>query len=115
MPGKEPKLHVITGSGQIYDLAVDKPEITIGRKKDCDIILADPKVSRVHAKIAQEDDGFVLTDEGSFNGTRLNKNLIQSSLLEHNDKIEIGSNKIIFLTKDETMRYPSDKVVITEE
>ncbi len=115
MQGREPKLHVITGSGQIYDLAVDKSEITIGRKRDCDIVLADPKVSRVHAKIAQDDDGFVLTDEGSFNGTRLNKNLIQSSLLEHNDKIEIGSNKIIFLTKDETMRYPSDKVVITEE
>jgi len=103
------------GDGQIYDLPLAKPEISIGRKKDCDIVLADPKVSRVHAKIAKDEDGYVLTDEGSFNGTRLNKNLIQSSLLEHNDKIEIGSNKIYFLTKDETVRYPSDKVVITEE
>jgi adenylate cyclase len=110
-----PKLHVIPHDGQIYELRLDKPEICIGRKKDCDIIFADPRVSRVHAKITIEEDGYVLTDEGSFNGTRLNKNLIQTSLLRHNDKIEIGSNKIIFLTQDETVQYPSDKVVITDE
>lgn len=110
-----PTLHIIHHDGQIYNLPLDKHEICIGRKKECDVVLADPKVSRLHAKITREDDGFVLTDEGSFNGTRLNKNLIQTSLLQHNDTIEIGSNRIVFLTKEETVRYPRNNVLISDE
>lgn len=43
---------------------------TIGRNRDCDIVIADTSVSRVHAELVETDDGrFYLTDCGSKFGT----------------------------------------------
>ena len=43
---------------------------TIGRNRDCDIVIADTSVSRVHAELVETDDGrFYLTDCGSKYGT----------------------------------------------
>lgn len=44
----------------------------IGREPGCDMTLPDQTVSRWHASLKREDDGWLLTDLGSTNGTRLN-------------------------------------------
>jgi Domain of unknown function (DUF1707)/FHA domain len=45
---------------------------TIGREPACDMTLADRTVSRWHASLRQEPGGWLLSDLGSTNGTRLN-------------------------------------------
>jgi FHA domain/Domain of unknown function (DUF1707) len=45
---------------------------TIGRDADCDLVLTDMTVSRSHAGLRREAGGWLLTDAGSTNGTRLN-------------------------------------------
>jgi hypothetical protein len=45
---------------------------TIGRDEGCDLVLADSTVSRVHARLEQSPDGWLLDDLGSTNGTRVN-------------------------------------------
>jgi len=45
---------------------------TIGRDVACDLVLSDMTVSRSHAGLRREAGGWVLSDAGSMNGTRLN-------------------------------------------
>jgi pSer/pThr/pTyr-binding forkhead associated (FHA) protein len=45
---------------------------TIGRDAACDLVLADMTVSRTHAGLLRVADGWLLSDAGSTNGTRLN-------------------------------------------
>jgi FHA domain/DUF1707 SHOCT-like domain len=45
---------------------------SIGRDADCDLMIADMTVSRVHARLERAPDGWLLTDLASTNGTRVN-------------------------------------------
>ena len=51
---------------------LSRPETTIGRWKDNDVIVDDRWVSRNHARIHREDDRYVVEDLGSKNGTFVN-------------------------------------------
>jgi len=46
--------------------------MVIGRRADCDFIIEDSSVSRVHAVLIRFDDTWVLADHDSTNGTRIN-------------------------------------------
>ncbi|MGH3565335.1 MAG: FHA domain-containing protein [Pseudonocardia sp.] len=50
-------------------VAVTERVITVGRTRDNDVVLDDDSVSRRHARIVREADGFHVEDFGSFNGT----------------------------------------------
>ena len=70
--------------------------VTFGRGEDCDIVIADPAVSRHHAELRQEADGFVITDRGSSNGTRVNGVKITIQHLRPGDEIAIATHRFAF-------------------
>lgn len=81
--------------GQIFKLG---EEVTIGRR-GTDIVLADPKVSQLHAKIGIRDNKFVIVDVLSKNGTYVNGERIQGErVLEENDEIRIGDVVMVLKT-----------------
>lgn len=49
-----------------------KQELTIGREESCDITLPHVSVSKCHAKIVREKDGYYIVDNGSTNGVIIN-------------------------------------------
>jgi FHA domain/Domain of unknown function (DUF1707) len=49
-----------------------RDRVTIGRAPGSDCLLSDPSVSRRHAELRADGEGWVLVDVGSTNGTRLN-------------------------------------------
>ena len=53
--------------GQSFPLATDS--VTIGRDPMADIVLSDPEVSRQHARLTRDEEGFEIQDLGSTNGT----------------------------------------------
>jgi len=70
---------------------------TIGRSRDCDIVLDDAGISRRHAEIRPGDDGWVVADLGSTNGVRLNgRALAGARPLHAGDRVELGSTEIVF-------------------
>ncbi len=82
----------------VYDI---EPEVTsIGRSTDNDIVLKDPRVSRHHAEIRHEDDGYFLCDCASTNGTRVNGRKIQRKKLADVDVIGIGPFTLSFISKE---------------
>jgi hypothetical protein len=65
---------------------------TIGRNRDCDLCLTDLSVSRRHAQLVRREDGWIVSDLGSHNGTRLNGWLIREPVrLTAGDRIDFGS------------------------
>jgi hypothetical protein len=70
---------------------------TIGRSRQCDIVLTDPNVSRRHAEIRPRGGSWVLTDLGSTNGSRVNGRAIEDTeVLKPGDEIELGSTVLEF-------------------
>ena len=69
---------------------------TIGRTRDCDLCLTDLSVSRMHALLVRREDGWVLSDLGSHNGTRLNGWLVREPVpVQVGDRVEFGSMALI--------------------
>jgi hypothetical protein len=69
----------------------------IGRSADSDIVIAAHEVSRRHAQILPDRDGWTLTDLGSTNGVRLNgRPLGVPTRLQDGDVIEVGAVELIF-------------------
>jgi pSer/pThr/pTyr-binding forkhead associated (FHA) protein len=70
--------------------------VTFGRLPECTVSFDDSNVSRQHAEIRPEGDGFVLADLGSTNGTKVNGARITRHRLVDGDRITLGATIIEF-------------------
>lgn len=71
--------------------ALQGEQVTIGRSAGNDLVLADPEVSRRHARVVRRADGFAVEDIGSTNGTFVNgQRIAHLTLLQDGDTIDLG-------------------------
>ena len=61
------------------------------------MFLDDVTVSRNHAVLVRQDEGFVVEDQGSLNGTFVNRRRIDSAPLENGDELQIGKYRMTFI------------------
>ena len=95
-----PALVVRSGGGRQGETFHPQGErTTIGRSPDCGIFLDDVTVSRRHAVLAERDGTFTIEDQGSLNGTFLNRKRIESAELENGDELQIGKYRLIFRSR----------------
>lgn len=92
-PGGRVGTLVLT-DGQRVELS-ERP-VVIGRLPECDIVAPDPGVSRHHAEVRAEIDGFHLIDLGSTNGTIVNGVAVRAHHLEDGDELQFGSTVVRF-------------------
>ena len=94
-----PALVVRSGGGRAGEhFLLEQESTTVGRSPDCDIFLDDVTVSRRHALVKRSNDQFLIEDQGSLNGTFLNRRRIEPGGLEDGDEVQIGKYKLTFLT-----------------
>jgi Protein of unknown function (DUF3662)/FHA domain len=78
-------------------LIVGAGGVTMGRSRQCEVMVDDPNVSRQHAEIRPRGGSWVVTDLGSTNGSRLNgRRLEQPTVLKPGDEIELGTTTLTF-------------------
>jgi hypothetical protein len=95
-----PALVVRSGGGRAGETFRPAGERTrIGRSPDCDIFLDDVTVSRNHAVLVQRDGAFVVEDQGSLNGTFVNRRRIDNAELENGDELQIGKYRLTFVER----------------
>ncbi|MCX8043543.1 MAG: FHA domain-containing protein [Desulfobacterota bacterium] len=70
--------------------------LTIGRRETNTIVIDNLAVSGQHAKIDALDDGYLLTDLNSKNGTFVNDRMVTTHWLKPGDVITIGKHKLVF-------------------
>jgi pSer/pThr/pTyr-binding forkhead associated (FHA) protein len=88
------RLVLADGPGEFIPLRVDP--LTIGRTSDNDLALPDSLVSRHHARITQQAEGFIIEDLDSTNGSLVNGQRVTRQLLRGGDEIQIGQTRLIF-------------------
>lgn len=95
-----PKLLLKFSGMVLKDIPLDKPQITIGRKMDNDVVIDNLAVSGHHARVVEEKGTYFIEDTGSTNGTFLNETKIQKQRLQPGDQIRVGKHMLIY--EDET-------------
>ena len=73
--------------------------VTLGRSRECDVVVDDPNVSRRHAEVRRSGDGWVVADLGSTNGVKLNGRRVGEAPLSAGDEITLGLARLSFETE----------------
>ncbi len=94
-------LEALDGPRKGEKIFITSAGLSVGRKRENDLPLEDPLVSREHARIEQELSGFSIKDLGSKNGVFVNDKLIDSVSLKNGDIIRIGSSIFRFHMEEE--------------
>jgi ribosomal protein L40E len=95
-----PALVVRSGGGRTGESFVPQDErTTIGRSPDCGVFLDDVTVSRRHAVLVQRAARWYVEDQGSLNGTFVNRRRVESAELDDGDELQIGKYRLTFLQR----------------
>jgi len=93
-----PRLIVTDSSGGVREVEIAKPEFTMGRHSDNDLVLLESRISRRHARIVRTPQGYLLEDTGSRHGTFVNGTLVAGCPLKSGDQINLGVAETYSLT-----------------
>lgn len=83
---------------EIYPL--DKTVVNIGRRSDNDLIIDDPRISRVHAQLRAIRGKYVISDLGSTDGTRVNGQRVTQRTLHSKDVISLAGVPLVYSQDD---------------
>lgn len=102
-----PELNVpVTVITPVGDLELGSGSLLIGRLPECDVLLADNLVSRMHARLSVQGDRVFVEDLHSTNGVYVNGSRVAHSVVLHEgDRILIGTSELsLFESRDSSLQ-----------
>ncbi len=106
------------------EIELTPPKMVIGREVDTDIMLSVPGVSRYHCQLEFDDNNWTISDLGSTNGTKINKEqLSEPRILIPGDTLDVGEQLIRFGEASptaateiiESVKYDTTDTVINQQ
>ena len=98
------KLLIATGIQEGQAFSFEQPEARIGRTDENDVVLDEPGVSRLHARVFEDRGHFYAEDLGSANGTKVNGHAIsEPRQLRDGDSVAVGATVIAFALAKKTL------------
>lgn len=99
------RLRVMPPQGVPYEHRHEGDSLVVGRSLGCDLVLADAFLSRQHARLWRQADGWWVEDLQSRNGTRVNGEAVTAPRrLVPGDVLEMSASAIEIVGRGETVR-----------
>ena len=95
---RKARILVVDGPDKGKDLVIEKERTTIGRSVICDLVLTDKAVSTTHIEIVAKENGFLLRDLGSRNGTLIGDLRVLEVWIKPGVVVKIGQSQLRFET-----------------
>jgi pSer/pThr/pTyr-binding forkhead associated (FHA) protein len=111
-PSAAPLASFLFRSGELRGrrLSIKVPVVNIGRGDYNDVVISDPSVSTMHAKLQRRDAVWILTDLGSTNGTFVEgERLTGEAPLGPGTTLRFGDVSALFEPLDESVAPPEPK------
>jgi hypothetical protein len=89
------RLTLLAASGET-SFPLNRDSHTLGRHRNNDIVITDPKVSSFHARIDRTGEGFTITDLKSRNGIFVNGRRVESARLKGGEEIRVGTARLLY-------------------
>jgi transcriptional regulator with GAF, ATPase, and Fis domain len=99
---------VLEGPQKGRQFRVERDPISVGSAADNTLVLADPTVSRHHAEVLSVQEGFLVRDLGSTNGTMLDGNRVKEAFISPGCRLKFGSTTLGFQPRSEQVLIPPE-------
>ena len=97
LPQGSALLIAVRGQDRGARYLLDSDTVVAGRSPESDIFLDDITVSRQHCVFQRGDGHLTVTDQGSLNGTYVNRTLADGPVvLRAGDEVQIGKFRLVF-------------------
>jgi len=87
---------LIHESAGIREFEIVDEEVRIGRELDNNLRISDPSVSRYHATLRRTSEGYLIQDQPSLNGIKVNDQKVSEAILTDGDQFLLGQVTITF-------------------
>lgn len=98
-----PKLIILSEQFRGRTFELTKDQHTVGRVDERDICIKDPTISTYHCRFIKNGNTYIVEDQGSTNGTRVNNVPIVSQTLQNSDILQIGGVEILYDCDDKSV------------
>ena len=98
---RKARLEVIWGPDLGKKRDLQSQHLTVGVSPNCDMVLTDPTVSGQHFELLNTEDGCMLRDLDSKNGTDIRGVRVKQAVLYGEEQIDIGDSTLLLSVYDE--------------
>lgn len=106
----------VEGVDEVVHIGPDRPELTIGRHKDCDLRTNNNTVSRRHARFEFKDGEYLVVDLESANGTYYKREKVSQAVLSSGETVFVGNLPVEFLydQADQDLKLTVERLTAVE-